>query len=73
VETHAAEISSWIVRESGSIPPKGDFEIGLTIREALEVASLAGAPIGQMLSTKVSGWASRSVDGSSRRWEERSK
>jgi hypothetical protein len=24
---------------------------------------LAGAPIGQMLSTKVSGWASRSVDG----------
>jgi len=51
LETHAAEVSRWIVRESGSIPPKGDFEIGLTIREALEVASLAGAPVGHILST----------------------
>ena len=36
VEASAAEITTWIVRETGSIPPKAQFEIFTTVREAVE-------------------------------------
>ncbi|MEZ5643668.1 MAG: benzaldehyde dehydrogenase [Burkholderiaceae bacterium] len=51
VEQHADELREWIVRETGSIPPKGDFEIFTTVREALEVAGLAGRPVGEILAS----------------------
>lgn len=51
VEQNVEELRDWIVRETGSIPPKGDFEIFTTVREALEVAGLAGRPIGEILAS----------------------
>jgi benzaldehyde dehydrogenase (NAD) len=51
VEQHADEIRTWIVRETGSIPPKADFEIFTTVREAIEVAALGSQPTGHILAT----------------------
>lgn len=51
VEASAAEITTWIVRETGSIPPKAQFEIFTTVREAVEAAALAGLPVGQILAS----------------------
>ncbi len=51
VEANAAEITTWIVRETGSIPPKAQFEIFTTVREAIEAAALAGMPVGQILAS----------------------
>ncbi len=50
-EEHATEIATWIVRETGSIPIKAQFEIGTAVREAVEVAALGGMPVGQILAT----------------------
>lgn len=49
IEQHAEEIAWWIVRETGSILPKAHFEIAASAREAVEIAALAGQPIGHML------------------------
>jgi benzaldehyde dehydrogenase (NAD) len=49
LEQHREELVTWIVRESGSIRPKGEFEVGTSIREALEVAGLAGRALGEIL------------------------
>jgi benzaldehyde dehydrogenase (NAD) len=51
VEAHADEITTWIVRETGSIPPKAQFEIFTTVREAVEASALAGMPVGQILAS----------------------
>ena len=51
VEANAEEITTWIVRETGSIPPKAQFEIATTVREAVEAAALAGMPVGQILAS----------------------
>jgi benzaldehyde dehydrogenase (NAD) len=51
VEQNVAEIREWIVRETGSVPPKGDFEIFTTVREAVEVAALGSMPVGHMLAS----------------------
>jgi benzaldehyde dehydrogenase (NAD) len=48
---HADEIRDWIVRETGSIQPKGDFELNMITGECHEAAALAGAPYGEMLRT----------------------
>ncbi|MGX2993109.1 aldehyde dehydrogenase family protein [Streptomyces sp. JNUCC 64] len=49
--THADEIRDWLVRESGSIPGKADFELGLATQECYEAAALASRPTGQVLRT----------------------
>jgi benzaldehyde dehydrogenase (NAD) len=49
LERHAAEIAEWIVRESGSIPPKADVEIKASIGECLEAAALPSQPNGLLL------------------------
>ena len=36
-EEHAAEIEGWIVRESGSIPPKAGFEVHVATQETLSL------------------------------------
>jgi benzaldehyde dehydrogenase (NAD) len=50
--SHGDEITEWIVREAGSIPPKGDFERHVVAGECYEAAALAAAPYGEMLRTE---------------------
>ncbi|MBX3744120.1 MAG: aldehyde dehydrogenase family protein [Verrucomicrobiae bacterium] len=51
-ERHVEEISRWIVRGTGSIPPKGPFEVMTSAREAIEIAALTGQPVGHMNDTE---------------------
>ncbi|MGW7454914.1 aldehyde dehydrogenase family protein [Streptomyces sp. NPDC054787] len=46
---HAEELRSWLVRESGSIPGKADFELHVAAQECYEAAALASRPTGQVL------------------------
>ncbi|BBC38444.1 Benzaldehyde dehydrogenase [Streptomyces graminofaciens] len=46
---HAAELHDWIVRESGSISGKADFELHVAAQECYEAAALASRPAGQVL------------------------
>jgi len=48
-EEHAAEIETWIVRESGSIPPKASLETHIAAQECYEAAALASRPVGEIL------------------------
>lgn len=48
-EEHAAEIEGWIVRESGSIPPKASLETHIAAQECFEAAALASRPSGEIL------------------------
>lgn len=52
VERHADEIKDWIVRETGSIRPKADFEVAATIRDTLEAAVLCSQPLGHLMPTQ---------------------
>ena len=55
LERHRAEISEWMVRESGAIPPKVDHEIGASIGQLNEAASLISFPLEQKLTSPVPG------------------
>ncbi|GGZ65264.1 aldehyde dehydrogenase family protein [Streptomyces bluensis] len=46
---HAEELRDWIVRESGSVPGKAEFELHVAAQECYEAAALASRPTGQML------------------------
>ncbi|MFF4445798.1 aldehyde dehydrogenase family protein [Streptomyces sp. NPDC001502] len=46
---HADELREWLVRESGSIPGKADFELHVAAQECYEAAALASRPTGQVL------------------------
>ncbi|WP_425246518.1 aldehyde dehydrogenase family protein [Streptomyces sp. NEAU-NA10] len=46
---HAEELREWLVRESGSIPGKADFELHVAAQECYEAAALASRPAGQVL------------------------
>ncbi|WAX76565.1 benzaldehyde dehydrogenase [Streptomyces sp. KMM 9044] len=48
---HADELREWLVRESGSIPGKADFELHVAAQECYEAAALASRPVGQVLPT----------------------
>ncbi|GLS32661.1 benzaldehyde dehydrogenase (NAD+) [Mesorhizobium albiziae] len=50
-EVHADEIGQWIIRETGSIPPKAPFEIMTSAREAIEIAGTTGQPVGYILAS----------------------
>ena len=50
-ETYADQIGPWIIRETGSIPPKAPFEIMTSAREAIETAGLTGQPVGHILAS----------------------
>jgi benzaldehyde dehydrogenase (NAD) len=45
---HAAEISGWLVRETGGVPAKADFELGLAAGICFEAAALASHPVGEV-------------------------
>jgi benzaldehyde dehydrogenase (NAD) len=46
---HADEVTDWIVREAGSIQPKGHFETSMAAQECYEAAALASHPYGELL------------------------
>jgi benzaldehyde dehydrogenase (NAD) len=46
---HAAELSEWIVRESGSIPGKAGFELHVAQQECYEASTLPGRPWGELI------------------------
>jgi benzaldehyde dehydrogenase (NAD) len=49
LEAHADQLRPWIVRETGSIPPKADFELHMVTGILLEAAAIATQPPGMML------------------------
>lgn len=49
---HADELREWLVRESGSVPGKADFELHVAAQECYEAAALASPPPGQVLSSE---------------------
>ena len=49
LEEHADALRPWIVRETGSIPPKADFELHMVTGILLEAAAIATQPPGMML------------------------
>ncbi|MGH8720620.1 MAG: aldehyde dehydrogenase family protein, partial [Burkholderiales bacterium] len=49
LEAHAESLRPWIVRETGSIPPKADFELHMVTGILLEAAAIATQPPGMML------------------------
>ncbi len=46
---HAEEVTGWIVRETGSIPPKAGFEIHMAETECYEASALPSHPYGKLL------------------------
>jgi benzaldehyde dehydrogenase (NAD) len=49
LEANAEQLRTWIVRETGSIPPKADFELHMATGILLEAAAIATQPPGVML------------------------
>ncbi len=46
---HSADVTEWILRETGSIRPKASFEIDASFAEFMEAAALATRPNGELL------------------------
>ena len=46
---HSEEVSNWIVRETGSIPPKAEFELSMAVQESYEASTLPSLPYGELL------------------------
>ncbi len=53
VEERTNEIAEWIVRETGSVMGKAQFEIYLTLGDTYEAAALASHPKGYLLASTV--------------------
>jgi benzaldehyde dehydrogenase (NAD) len=49
LQDNREEVVGWITRETGAIPPKGQFEVGVTIRCLLEAAAMPSQPQGLVL------------------------
>jgi benzaldehyde dehydrogenase (NAD) len=49
IETHQAEITEWIIRETGGVGPKAGYEVAIAIGELHHSAALLTQPIGQIL------------------------
>ncbi|MEU3269400.1 benzaldehyde dehydrogenase [Saccharomonospora sp. NPDC006951] len=47
--THAAELKDWLIRESGSIPGKADFELHVAEGECFEASALPSQALGELL------------------------
>jgi benzaldehyde dehydrogenase (NAD) len=48
---HASDVSEWLVREAGSIPPKAEVEIEFAASACHDAAGLASLAIGEVLPT----------------------
>ena len=51
-EQHAAEVSEWIIRESGSTAPKAGFELHVAANESYEASAIATRPYGQLIQSE---------------------
>jgi len=49
LEQNAESFTEWLIRETGSIRPKAEFEVQLTIGELHEAAALPSQPYGELL------------------------
>ncbi len=49
IERYAADIHRWIIRETGSIPPKAGLETHIAAQECYEAAALASRPLGEIM------------------------
>ncbi len=56
-EEHAGEIGEWIVKESGSIPPKAGLETHTAADECYEASALPTHPQGQVLASSEPHWS----------------
>ncbi len=56
-EQHADEVIGWIVREAGSIPPKGGLEVHTAAAECFEASALPTHPMGSVLPSSESRWS----------------
>jgi len=50
---HADELRDWIVRESGSVAPKADFELHYAIEECHEAAALPSRATGEVIPSEL--------------------
>ena len=48
-QRHEAELTDWLIRESGSIPGKAGFELHVAAQECYEAAALPSHPAGEIL------------------------
>ena len=55
---HSGAIREWIVRESGGVPAKGDYEIAAGLSQLAQAAGMASQPLGEILSPSLPGQAS---------------
>ncbi|MFE9401491.1 aldehyde dehydrogenase family protein [Streptomyces sp. NPDC006530] len=46
---HGDELREWLIRESGSVAGKADFELHVAAQECYEAAALASRPLGEVL------------------------
>jgi benzaldehyde dehydrogenase (NAD) len=46
---YAEEVTGWIIRETGSVPPKAAFEIHMAESECYEASALPSHPYGQLI------------------------
>ena len=58
LEQHRAEITTWMVRESGCIPPKAGVEISASIGQIDQAVSLISHPLGHVLPSPIPGRSS---------------
>ncbi|MEY9834837.1 aldehyde dehydrogenase family protein [Streptacidiphilus sp. EB103A] len=58
LRVNSGAIREWIVRESGGIPAKGDYEIAAGLSQLAQAAGLASLPLGEILSPSLPGQAS---------------
>ncbi len=70
-EEHAAEIQDWIVRESGSIPPKAGLETLIAAQECYEASALPSHPSGEVLPTNAGALELRPAPSGRRRHGDR--
>ncbi len=58
LQDNSEVIREWIVRESGGVPVKGDYEIAAGLSRLVQAAGLASLPLGEILTPSVPGQGS---------------
>ncbi|WP_338895064.1 benzaldehyde dehydrogenase [Streptomyces sp. TG1A-60] len=58
LRANSGAIREWLVRESGGVPAKGDYEIAAGLSQLAQAAGIASLPLGEILSPSVPGRAS---------------
>ncbi|MEO5920798.1 MAG: benzaldehyde dehydrogenase [Pseudolysinimonas sp.] len=56
-QEHAAELETWIVRETGAIPPKAQLELHIAANECFEASALPSYPHGDVLTSNEQRWS----------------